>query len=95
VARLRPGSGAARALAWLVRGLDSWGWSPRRHRTGFVAGAAVIAGTAVPVWHRLGGAGTDAAGDAPVAVLTAVAVGVVLTGEITWLGLLRSAPPPR
>jgi len=93
VARVLPGSSTARSLAWLVRGLDTWSWSPRRHRTAFVSGSAVLAGMAWPAWQRI--TGNDWQGPAaiaPAALLTALAVAVTLAGGIAWLGLLRTAP---
>ena len=90
VARWLPGSATARAGAWLNRGFDVWAWSPRRHRTGFVAACAGFAGVTLTGWQSV----TAGPWSGPLALLTFAAlvsllVAAALGAGIAWLGLLR------
>jgi hypothetical protein len=96
IARALPGSGPARAGAWLNRGLDSWSWSPRRHRTAFVVSTAGPSGIAVTVWcSAVRGPWQDLVTPVALAALSAALVAAGLVAAITWLGLLRPQPAAR
>lgn len=91
-ARWWPGSVPARLSAWVVRGLDVWSWSPRRHLTTFVGTAAATAGVAWTFWDAARGPGTSAVPAVVSATLVAGLVAAALAAAIAWLGLLRPVP---
>ena len=100
LAHLLPGSAAARGGAWMNRRLDDWSWSPRRHRVGFVAASACVAGASLTLRRTSSPAGVWSATTWP-GSLAAVAFALVVSGAIAaglaagivWLGLLRRSLP--